>query len=100
MRARTSKKERKRLFLITVAIISLLFILVGSVYSDWKQILKNRRLESELSLKYEILLADEVKLNSEIVKLQDDEYLARYAKEKFMLSAEGDTIIKLEKDSK
>lgn len=100
MRARTSKKEKKRLFLITLTIISLLFILVGSVYSDWKQILKNRRTEIELTQKYEILLADEIKLNSEITKLEDDEYLARYAKEKYMLSAEGDTIIKIEKGSK
>lgn len=94
MRAKTSKKERKRLFLISVAIVLLLFVLVGSVYSDWKQILKNRRTEIELSQKYEKLLEDEVKLNAEITKLQDDEYLARYAKEKYMLSAEGDTIIK------
>jgi len=96
MRAKTSKKERKRLFLITVAIISLLFVLVGSVYSDWKLILENRRAEVELEKKYEALLNDEVKLNAEITKLQDDEYLARYAKEKYMLSAKGDTIIKMD----
>lgn len=94
MRAKTSKKERKRLFLITVAIISLLFVLVGSVYSDWKQILKNRKSEIELTQKYELLLENEIKLSAEITKLQDDEYLARYAKEKFMLSSDGDTIIK------
>lgn len=94
MRARTSKKERKRLFLITITIISLLVVLVGSVYSDWKQILKNRKIEIELSQKYEKLLEDEIRLTAEITKLQDDEYLARYAKEKYMLSSEGDTIIK------
>ena len=91
---KTSKKERKRLFFISVAIISLLSLLVGSVYNDCKQILLNRRIEIELTEKYEQLLEDEIKLNAEIVKLQDDEYLARYAKEKFMLSSEGDTIIK------
>ncbi|MBE6156638.1 MAG: hypothetical protein E7161_02720 [Firmicutes bacterium] len=96
MRARTSKKERKRLVLISVAIISLLVFLVGSVYSDWKQILKNRKSESMLSQKYEQLLEDELRLSAEIIKLQDDEYLARYAKEKYMLSAEGDTIIKMD----
>lgn len=95
MRTKTSRKEKKRLFLITTAIISLLILLVGSVYSDWKQILKNRRAEIELSQKYEKLLEDELKLSAEITKLEDDEYLARYAKEKYMLSAEGDTIIKM-----
>lgn len=96
MRAKTSKKERKRLFLITTTIIMLLVFLVGSVYSDWQQILRNRKSEVELSIKYEQLLEDEVRLSAEITKLQDDEYLARYAKEKFMLSAKGDTIIKMD----
>ena len=92
---KTSKKERKRLFLISIAIILLLCLLVGSVYNDWKQILKNRKTENELTLRYEKLLDDEEKLNAEIAKLQDDEYLARYAKEKYMLSSDGDTIIKM-----
>ena len=92
---RKSRKEKKRLFLISIAIISLLTLLVASVYKDWQQILKNRKSESELSLKYEQLLDDETRLNAEITKLQDDEYLARYAKEKYMLSKEGETIIKM-----
>lgn len=92
---KTSKKERKRLLLISITIAGLLIVLVGSVYSDWKQILQNRRTEVELTKKYEMLLEDEIKLSAEITKLQDDEYLARYAKEKYMLSSEGDTIIKI-----
>lgn len=94
MKHKKSKKEKKRLFLISVAIITLLTILVGSVYKDWQQILQNRKTETELNSKYQSLLDEEEKLSAEITKLGDDEYLARYAKEKFMLSAEGDTIIK------
>ena len=96
MRAKTSKKERKRLFLITITIILLLVVLVGSVYKDWKLILNNNKIEAELTQKYEALLNDEIKLTAEITKLQDSEYLARYAKEKYMLSAEGDIIIKMD----
>ena len=95
MRYKTSKKEKKRLFLISTAITALLVILVGSIYGDWKQILKNRQAEVELTKKYENLLDSEEKLNAEIAKLQDDNYLARYAKEKYMMSSEGDTIIKM-----
>ncbi len=93
---KTSRKEKKRLLIITVAIVTLLVVLVGSVYKDWQQILKNRQLEVELTSKYNTLLDNEEKLNAEITKLQDDEYLARYAKEKYMLSREGDTIIKMD----
>ena len=89
-----NNKEKKRLFIISVTIITLLSVLVGSVYKDWQQILENRRIETELTNQYNELLDDEIRLNAEIVKLGDDEYLARYAKETYMLSAEGDTIIK------
>lgn len=95
MRHKKSRKERKRLFIIVIAMISLLTLLVGSVYKDWQQILKNRRTEAELTKKYDKLLEDEVKLNAEITKLEDSEYLMRYAKEKYMLSKDGDTIIKM-----
>ena len=100
MAKRTSKKERKRLFIISIAIIWLLSFLVASVYNDWKQILKNRNLEIELTKEYEMLLDNEIKLTAEITKLQDDEYLARYAKEKYMLSKEGDIIIKTDESEK
>jgi len=90
---KTSKKEKKRLMIISSAIIMLLFFLVGSVYHDWSQILNNKKEEVELSNKYKNLLEEEVRLNAEITKLEDDEYLARYAKEKYMLSSEGDIII-------
>lgn len=94
---KTSKKEKKRLFIISTTILLLLCFLVGSVYKDWQQILKNRKEEVELSQKYEKLLDDEIKLSAEITKLQDDEYLARYAKEKYMLSSENDIIIQTNK---
>ena len=97
MRNKKSKKEKKRLFIISITIIGLLSLLVGSVYKDWKQILINKHLEKELTNDYNGLLDEEEKLNAEIVKLGDDEYLARYAKETYMLSAEGDTIIKWNK---
>lgn len=96
MKARKSRKERKRLFLISTAIIFLLALLVSSVYKDWIQILENKSKVVALNNQYEELLEEEVALSSEITKLQDNAYLARYAKEKFMFSAEGDTIIRMD----
>ncbi len=95
MRTKKTNRERFRLFLIATTMICLVGILVVSVYSDWKKILANQKLEVELNQKYEYLQDEEEKLNDEIDKLGDDSYLARYAKEKYMLSSEGDTIIKM-----
>ena len=41
------------------------------------------------------LLSEEEKLVSEVTKLQDDEYVARYAKEKFLYSEDGEVIIRM-----
>ena len=92
---RTSKKEKRRLVIISMAMLFVIGLLVMTVYKDWQQILKNRKEEVELSNKYEYLLEEEAQINAEIIKLGDEEYLARYAKEKYMLSKEGDTIIKM-----
>ena len=40
-------------------------------------------------------LEEEETLKSEIVKLQDDEYIARYAREKYLYSKDGEIIIKI-----
>ena len=94
MKKRTSKKEKTRMFLISLAMFGAIALLVATVYKDWQQILKNRKDEIALNQKYEELMEEEIKINAEITKLGDDEYLARYAREKYMLSKEGETIIK------
>ncbi len=97
---RKSKKEKKRLVLIILAIITLLGILVSSVYRDWQEILKNGRLEKELNVKYNYLKEDEERLNTEIARLSENEGLINYARENFLLSTEGDIIIKWENKNK
>lgn len=91
-----TKKEKKRLFFISIAIIGLIICLVTSVSNDWGKILENNRKINELTSEYEKLLNDEEKLKSEVTKLQDDEYVARYAKEKFLYSSAGETIIRMD----
>ena len=41
---------------------------------------------------------EEDKLNSDIKKLKDPEYVARYAREKYMYSKDGELIIRLPDD--
>lgn len=91
-----TKKETKRLFIISTAIILLIVSLVSSVSQDWTKILENNRQIAELSNEYENLLSDEEKLKSEVTKLQDADYVARYAKEKYLYSSDGETIIRMD----
>ena len=47
---------------------------------------------------YFTLKDEEDKLNSDIKKLKDPEYVARYAREKYMYSKDGELIIRLPDD--
>lgn len=91
-----TKKEKKRLILISAVIIVLLVSLVSSVSKDWTAILENNHKINELSDQYEKLLSEEEQLKSEVTKLQDSDYVARYAKEKYLYSSTGETIIRMD----
>ena len=91
-----TKKEKKRLVYISFCIIGLLVTLVSSVFKDWQEIMDNNSQIKSLSAEYENLLSEEEKLESDVTKLQDSEYVARYAKEKFMYSGDGDIIIRMD----
>ena len=91
-----TKKEKKRLVFISFCIIGLLVTLVSSVFKDWQEIMDNNSQIKALSAEYEKLLNEEEKLESDVTKLQDSEYVMRYAKEKFMYSEDGDIILRMD----
>lgn len=95
-----TKKEKKRLVLISGVIILLILSLVNSVAKDWTKILENKSKIETLNNEYSALLSNEEKLVSEVTRLQDDEYIARFAKEKYLYSAPGETIIRIEDTDK
>ncbi len=96
MLMKTSKKERKRLIFISSVILILITTLVISSYNDWKTILENNSKVLALETQYQNLIDSEKSLKSEVTKLSDPEYVARYAKEKYMYSVEGEVIIRID----
>ena len=90
-----TKKEKRRMIFISLVIVGLIVSLVKSVSKDWTKIMDNNNKIEELNKKYSDLLLEEEKLSSEVTKLQDSDYVARYAKEKYMYSADGETIIRI-----
>ena len=90
-----TKKEKKRLFVISVVIILLVVSLVSSVAGDWTKIMENKSKITSLNKQYNDLLSEEEKLVSEVTKWQDDDYIVRFAKEKFLYSENGELIIRM-----
>ena len=89
-------KGAKRRLLLFFSIFVLLISYVGySTYDYWKQIYNNKNETKELEKKYNELLADKEMLESDVVKLQDPDYVAKYAREKYLYSKDGELIIKI-----
>ena len=53
----------------------------------------------ELEKRIAALSLEEEELNNEITKLQDKDYLARYAREKYFYSKNGELIIRIPTDN-
>ena len=96
MTKKTTSKEKKRLIIISLTIIVLLVYLCLNVYSDFNRIKENKVTAAALKSEYNALLQEEEKLSSEVTKMQASDYIARYAKEKFMYSSDDEIIIRID----
>ncbi len=93
------KKNVKRLLvfgLFSVAVIVFVFV---SVYNIINQIVDKYKEADELEKKLAALTVEEEELNNEINRLQDKDYLARYAREKYFYSKNGELIIRIPVDN-
>ncbi len=91
-----TKKEKRRLALYFLAILALSFFLITSVTGNIGKIVDNKKELKELETYYEELIKEEESLKSEVTKLSDKDYLARYAKEKYLYSKDGEIIIRFD----
>ena len=60
--------------------------------------MNNKQQIASLTSYYDELLEEEASLTSEVTKLHDEDYIARYAREKYMYSLPGEFIIKIPTD--
>ncbi|MCI8467757.1 MAG: septum formation initiator family protein [Bacilli bacterium] len=100
MKKRVSSKVKRRLCLLSGVLVAVISIFVGAIFQDWIQIVQNKTLIADLNYEYNELLSQEESLNSEVTKLHDMEYVARYAREKYMYSLPNEIIIKIPNSSK
>jgi cell division protein DivIC len=89
------KQAKKRLMLEILVFLVLLVFLSFSMFKVWLQIIDNKSNIVSLNEKYEKLLEEEKALKSDVNKLQDPDYVARYAREKYLYSKEGEFILQI-----
>lgn len=93
LKKKKSKNETSRIGMSLFFVVMVLVILISTIFSDVQQIIYNKNQTKELSAKYTVLLEEEASLTSEVNKLQDPEYKARYAREKYMYTKDGEKIL-------
>ncbi len=100
MAKKVPKASKRRLVFLTpfILIITVYFLFTVGYYGYKLISLKNEQIK--LSNDLFTLQSEEKQLKNEIQKLKNPEYLARYARENFLYSKDGEYIIKLETNKK
>lgn len=96
MAKRKSKKSRRRLAIFgTLSLFIIGYFLFNLCYYSYRIMVLEK---SKATLEGELisLQKKEENLNSDIQKLKDPEYIAKYARETYMYSKDGEYIIKIE----
>lgn len=93
-----NKKAKIRIFLFFIIFGSVLGYLSYNFLSNLSKILEIIEEKRILTSRLTSLRDEEDILNSDIKKLKDPEYVARYAREKYLYSKEGELIIRIPDD--
>lgn len=93
-----SKKSKRRILLCMIASFALVLVMFATVGNAWNQIFQKYSEKKQCEKKLKNLKEEEEKLKVDVQKMQDDDYIARYAREKFFYSKDGELIIQIPKD--
>ena len=91
-------KFRYRLFLLVPFCIVLMITIFASVGSYWVQIIEKYQEKDNLKEEIIVLKEKEEELKVNVERLKDPDYVARYAREKYMYSKDGEIILRLPED--
>ena len=89
------KKKAKRLATFGIVSSFLIVIISITLLGVFSEIINKYQERDDLLTKLTLLEEKEKELQNNVEKLQDPEYLARYAREKYFYSKDGELIIRI-----
>lgn len=90
-----SKQSKRRMLVFGSLSVCLIVFLVFTIGNVWAQIFQKYYEKKFYEDKLEELHNEEDQLKVDVEKMQDDEYVARYAREKYLYSKDGEFIIQI-----
>lgn len=92
---RSVKKSKRRMFFLGITSISIIFATTFTIGKYWVEIFDKYREKKELEIELTTLKEKEEELKVDANKLQNPDYIARYAREKYLYSKDGEYILKI-----
>lgn len=89
------KKARKRMLFLGLSSIIVILVMTFTIGKYWLEIINKYREKNELEKELVSLKEKEEKLKVDANKLQNPDYVARYAREKYLYSKDGEYILKI-----
>ena len=95
--AKKKKIKKKATRLATFGVLSIILIIIVSLtlFSVFLDIIDKYKEKNKLNQELIALKEKESELKTNVKKLEDPEYLARYAREKYFYSKEGELILRI-----
>ena len=98
MTVKRKSESTGKFILICLIFIGIISYLCFNLFSSLNKINDINHEKKELESRIVSLQEEEKKLEADIQKLQDPTYIARYAREKYLYSKDGELIIRLPDD--
>ena len=92
---RSKSKSRRRILLLGFMSIIVIFVTTFTIGKYWIEIFEKYKEKKDLENELIALKEKEEELKVDANKLQNPEYVARYAREKYMYSKEGEYILQI-----
>lgn len=88
-----------RIFFSLIVFVSVLSLLSFNFYQNIYQVKKLHDREKDLNKELAVLNEQGEVLESDIKRLNDPDYIAKYVREKYLYSKEGELIIRMDDDN-
>ena len=93
--SKSSRKKRRRLLILgTFSIVTIAFT-TYTMGKYWVKIYEKKNEKTELLVQLKKLKKKESSLRADANKMKDKEYIARYAREKYLYSKDGEFILRI-----
>ena len=89
------KKMRRRMLLLGLTSIGIIFAMTFTIGKYWVEIFEKYQEKKELDKELTLLKEKEESLKVDAKKLQNPDYVARYAREKYQYSKDGEFILQI-----